>query len=219
MSVAVVVTLTAVLLSGVAGVLCGRSVRRMRHRTTAERLLPVPPALLAWSVPAMSVVSSAMLTWWLVPDRWTWLLPMLPFSVLGAWLSAIDVDVHRLPNRLLKPLAGALLLTTAVAAVIEGHPGHLVVGSALALAVLVGFGILNRLQPGGTGGGDIKLMILISFTLGGLTGSFVTVCAAMLLAGALTILGALALRHTKAIVFGPGLYAGTVVAVLLAATS
>lgn len=218
LDVAETIGIAVVFLAGVAGGLCGRSVHLMRHRTDLERQDRQPPGrALVWMVPFLSVVSAALLCWQMLPTRGLWLLPMAPFAVVGAWLSAIDFDVHRLPNRILKPLAGVVVAGTGTAAAVNGTPTNLAVGVGCGVAVLVAFGVLRRFQPHGTGGGDIKVMILAAFMLGGLTGTVIPFCVAMIVAGTVTIIPALVLRRTRNIVFGPGLYIGTITAALLAA--
>ena len=86
------------------------------------------------------------------------LLAQAGYIGVGAWLAHIDIWEHRLPNRIVAPLAvGILALAIA----------HAATGSAAALAragtgaiLLGGFYFLLRAASGrALGGGDVKLAI------------------------------------------------------------
>lgn len=85
------------------GVLIGVVVRwrlsSLAYRHEDEASHPHPGA--RWWIPVATATASGLLAWRFGVDRWPLLLPTLPLAWFGPWLSAIDLDVRRLPNRLL----------------------------------------------------------------------------------------------------------------------
>ena len=127
------------------------------------------------------------------------------------WLSAIDVELRVLPNRIVLP-AAALVLAAQIAA----FPGHAVewVVSALAAA---GFLLLPLLlYPAGMGMGDVKLALLLGASLGRLVALALVLG---LIAAALAGLALIARRGLAArkqpIPLGPFLALGAILALLL----
>lgn len=143
----------------------------------------------------------------------------LCLPVLAA-LAAIDLDVHRLPDRLTFPLAPLALLITAAASLFTGDWFPLlravIAGPVLAAAYL----LLLLISRGGAGLGlgDVKLAVGLGVLLGWFSWSAV-------LSGTLTgfVLGGLwaavllvtrrATRHSY-IAFGPFMIIGTVLTFL-----
>ena len=74
-----------------------------------------------WWIPLATATASGLLAWRFGVDRWPLLLPTLPLAWLGPWLSAIDLDVRRLPNRLLGVHAAFVAAGVGAAAVIAGR--------------------------------------------------------------------------------------------------
>jgi leader peptidase (prepilin peptidase)/N-methyltransferase len=97
-------------------------------------------------------------------------------------LSVIDIEHHRLPDRLLGPTAALTAAAFAVGALLTGEGGALgraLVGGGIGLFAL---GLLHVAQPNGMGFGDVKLAGLCGLVLGwrgfgfvaiGLFGAFV----------------------------------------------
>ncbi len=151
-----------------------------------------------------------------------------PAAVALAWfgaaavvLAGVDLARHRLPDRVVLPAAAVGVLALAVDAAVLGTWPAL--GRAAAAgAVAWGLGTVARLvQPGGFGGGDVKLLGLLGLLLGWVGWS---VLLAGVLAGfVLGALGALLLialgraGWRTAVAFGPPLLAGAYVALALAA--
>jgi leader peptidase (prepilin peptidase)/N-methyltransferase len=77
-------------------------------------------------------------------------------------LSAIDIETHRLPNRIVLPSA-ALVLAARVATAPENWQSW--VGASL--GAFVCFLVLALENPAGVGMGDVKLMLLLGAALGG----------------------------------------------------
>jgi leader peptidase (prepilin peptidase)/N-methyltransferase len=146
---------------------------------------------------------------------------LLAFGFLGALgvaLGAVDVAVHRLPDRLTRPAYPVLVVLLGAAAVI-GHDGGALVRALLAgLALAATYLLLALLRPGQLGGGDIKLAGLIGLGLGWL--GWPAVIAGTVLAFAATAvvsLGLLAARRISLrseICFGPFMLGGALLAIL-----
>ncbi|MEV0895926.1 prepilin peptidase [Actinoplanes sp. NPDC049802] len=150
---------------------------------------------------------------------WSWELPAyLYLAAVAIALAMIDLDVMRLPDKIVLPsygVAAALLVPVSLAA---GSPADLIRG-ALAAGLL--YLLYRVLAFWGMGGGDVKLAPLLGFHLGWLGWSAVAVgaFAAFLLGGlAGGVLLALKLVSRKTRVpFGPYMLAGAFLAVFAAA--
>ncbi|GAB2598057.1 prepilin peptidase [Paractinoplanes abujensis] len=151
----------------------------------------------------------------------SWELPAyLYLAAISVALAAIDLDVMRLPDKIVLPsyaVALALMAPAVIAAGTWSAAGR----ALLAAAVLyVGYFILAAL-PRGMGGGDLKLSPLIGFYLGWLGWSSVAIGAfsAFLfggVVGAALMLLRRANRKTR-IPFGPYMLAGAFLAVFAGA--
>jgi leader peptidase (prepilin peptidase)/N-methyltransferase len=152
------------------------------------------------------------------------LTPVLPaylyLAAIAVALAAIDLDVHRLPDRIVLPsyLAGGLLLVPAAVAHADWRPAA---RGLLAMAVLflLYFG-LALLYRGGMGFGDVKLAGLLGLHLGWLGWGavwFGTLAGFLLggLAGGALLVARRAGRKS-AIPFGPPMLAGALLAVFAA---
>lgn len=83
---------------------------------------------------------------------------------VSVWLSAIDVREHRLPNRIVGPLAAVVALGVLVAGLLDDDLGR--TGRALAFGVAV-FGVLLIASiVGGLGMGDVKYGFPMATTVG-----------------------------------------------------
>jgi leader peptidase (prepilin peptidase)/N-methyltransferase len=148
-------------------------------------------------------------------------LPLVPYLVLGAALvalSLIDVEHHRLPDRLVFPtLAVAVPLVVAVS-LAEGVPGAI----ASALVGLVAYAgimlVFACISPAGMGMGDVKLGLVLGLFLGWLDLYLVLVGLLLgSLLGAVLSVGVLAVtRDRKAgFPYGPCLCVGALAAIAL----
>jgi leader peptidase (prepilin peptidase) / N-methyltransferase len=82
-------------------------------------------------------------------------------AVVLVVLSAIDLEVRLVPNRVVLPAAG-LVLGGRIAL----EPGRAWVWAAAAFGGAFAFFVLALIRPGGLGMGDVKLMLLIGAALG-----------------------------------------------------
>ena len=150
---------------------------------------------------------------------WSWELPAyLYLAAIAIALAMIDLDVMRLPNKIVLPsygIAAALLVPVSLTA---GDPADLVRGLAAAVVLYV---LYRVLAVWGMGGGDVKLAPLLGFYLGWLGWSAVAVgaFAGFLLGGlvgGVLLASKLASRKSR-IPFGPYMLAGAFLAVFAAA--
>lgn len=167
----------------------------------------------------LELITAAVLA--LLCGRFAGQASVLAFCFLGALgvaLGAIDVAVHRLPDRLTLTAYPVMIVLLGIAAVI-GHDGGALVRALLAgVALTAAYLLLALLSPGQLGGGDVKLAGLIGLGLGWL--GWPTVIAGAALAFALTAVVSLALLAARRIslrseiYFGPFMLGGALLAVL-----
>ncbi|QMU98494.1 prepilin peptidase [Microbacterium esteraromaticum] len=148
------------------------------------------------------------------------LIVHLALAAVGLCLIVIDARSHRLPNRIVLPALGALILLLIVEAIMTGdgeRPTRALLGG-LALAAF--YAMLRLSSRQGMGGGDVKLAAVIGLALAwhGWQTLLLGAAAAFLL-GALHALSLMALRratrHTR-IAFGPWMIIGAALAIGIA---
>jgi leader peptidase (prepilin peptidase)/N-methyltransferase len=148
-------------------------------------------------------------------------LEWIAFLYLGAVsvaLAAIDIDVRRLPDRIVLPSAvvGAVLL--GVADLLRADVSAFGTACAGAGTAALLFAVLWFVKPGGMGLGDVKLAAVLGLNLGqlGLSQLVVGITGGFVLGGVFGI-ALLAVRRAgrgTAIPFGPWMLAGAWVGVL-----
>jgi len=151
---------------------------------------------------------------------WSWELPgYLYLAAIAIALAAIDLDVMRLPDKIVLPSYAVAVVLLAPAVIIGRSWGPAARG-LLAAALLYGLYWILAVLPKGMGRGDLKLAPLLGFYLGLLGWSSVAVGAfAGFLLGGLAggVLMALRLADRKTrIPFGPYMLAGAFLAVFAA---
>jgi len=193
-------------------------VLRGRCRNCDERIPGFHP-LVELAFPLLFVAAV-----WVLGASWT-LLPALWLIPVGLAVSVIDLRTLIVPTRIVWPAFFVAVALCALVAGIEGEWRWLL-SALVGLAVLAGpLFVLWFAIPQGMGFGDVRLSILLGFTLGfyaqgSLVGAvFLSVICMFLSAvlGLLMGLVALGARGRKAKVpFGPALVAGTFVCIALA---
>lgn len=175
-------------------------------------------------------------TWWIVPATgllglvlWVGVrqvesIPVATVFVISSWvmiaLAFIDLDVHRLPDKIQLPSYPILLALLVICAATD--PDWPALGRAIiAGAVLFAFYFLLLLLPSGFGFGDVKLAGLLGLLLGWLGWSYVLRATfATFVIGGLVAVG-LMLRKGSGrkdeFAYGPSMLAGAVVAIVLPA--
>jgi leader peptidase (prepilin peptidase)/N-methyltransferase len=152
---------------------------------------------------------------------WSWELPAyLYLAAVAVALAAIDLDVMRLPNKIVLPSYAVAPLLLLPAVIAEHNWPAAARGLAAAALLYAGYWILGAL-PKGMGGGDVKLAPLLGFYLGWLGWSSVLIgaFAGFLLGGVVgvALLTARAATRKSRIAFGPFMLAGVFLAVFAAA--
>ena len=140
------------------------------------------------------------------------LLAYLYLAAISVALALIDIDTHRLPNRILLPAYGVSAVLLTAGALLAGEPGRLL-GAAVGGAGLFGlYLLLAVVRPGAMGFGDVKLAGVLGIYLGWLGWGQLAVGAfgAFLLGGLFGVVLLLARRagRTSSIPFGPWMLLG-----------
>ena len=197
------------------GVLIGFVVRwrlsalAYRHEGEAGHPNPGP----RWWISVAAATASGLLAWRFGVERWPLLLPCLPLAWFGAWVSGFDLDVRRLPNRLLGVHAALVVAGVGAAAVITNDAAIAIqaaLGGVVALAV---FWVLDHLRPGGFGWGDGKYVPILGAATGAVSltvtwWGFLIACAAAVAATPLR-------RRRADFPLGPWLAGGAIAAPIL----
>ena len=212
-------------IAAVVGLGCGEFLRRRLNRLayrleadpdseeTAETDLPAPGR--RWWIPLVLAAGWAGIVWASAPETWSItesarLVSWLGFATIGLWLSAIDLDVQRLPD------SGQLWLAavTVVGGVVVDwdHPARLLVGLAAGCGCALLFWLIHLFSRGGLGLGDVKLVATCAWWLGlfSLTAVYAAIGIGCLLGLAYSLV-----TRTRSFAFGPWLIAGTLVAGLV----
>jgi leader peptidase (prepilin peptidase) / N-methyltransferase len=212
------VTVTTIAVSAAAGLVAGalwwRWLLPGGHRIPTDE--PRLDLAVTWTVvPAAGVVgglAGVLADLWLVTTAWVYL-------VGGVGLAWVDLDVHRIPDRVLRWWVPALMVTLALAAVTTGWR---TVGTAVTAAVATTVLFLILAIVGSLGLGDVKLAGATGLALGALGWPAVVtgVVAAFAVGGlaAVVMLFRGAGRGTR-LAFGPAIVAGAAVAIAWTASS
>jgi leader peptidase (prepilin peptidase)/N-methyltransferase len=144
----------------------------------------------------------------------------LYLAAVAIALAAIDLDVRRLPDRIVLPSYAIAALLLLPAAVVGPDWANAARGLAGAATLYLLYRLI-ALYPGGMGGGDVTLAPLIGLYLGWLGWSSLAVgaFAGFLLGGVVgvALLGARRVHRGSRLPFGPFMLAGAFVAVFAAA--
>lgn len=221
--------LVAALAAG-GGLALRRRLQLLSYRTEREATTSAPgprwwvvPLLgaLAWLL-TVRVSQEAALS---VPARAVLLLTLVLVAAGCVALAAIDLDVHRLPDRLVAGCAGVLVAGLGVVALLGAgvEPWSRSVLCALASGALYLLLALLSLARGswGVGLGDVKLSMLLGAALGwfGALNAVIGIYAGFLVGGAVA-LGLLLTRRVSVgdhLAYGPAMMLGALVGVMLPA--
>ncbi len=146
-------------------------------------------------------------------------LPWVVFIILGVALSAIDFQLHRLPD----VLNGALYLSGvalfSLDAILNHRLDHLRSAVIASIALSAFYWLVNLLSKGGMGMGDVKLAASIGLYTGYISALsvYVAAMASFVLGGAVGITIMVLRKGTRksAVPFGPFMLAGAVISIWL----
>jgi leader peptidase (prepilin peptidase)/N-methyltransferase len=152
--------------------------------------------------------------------QWSLLPAYLYLGAVGAALTLIDIDVHRLPDLIVLPSYPIAFVLLLVPTVVTGEWERLLRGVLAGLALYVGYLALAMVSPGGggLGFGDVKLAGVLGLLLGwlGWGPAFVSVLAAFVIGGFIGVILLIARRASRSshIAFGPSMILGAWVALM-----
>lgn len=161
-------------------------------------------------VEVTTAVAFAAVTVW---AGWSWALPAwLYLATISICLTAIDLDVRRLPDVIVKPSYAVLGALFTAAALADGDQRSMV-GAAIGTAALGSLYLLIVfIAPRGMGWGDVKLSGVLGMALGFLgwqtlaVGAFAGFLLGGVVGGALLAIGRIARRSR--IPYGPWMILG-----------
>jgi len=143
------------------------------------------------------------------------LAAQLGFVAVGVWITHVDIRDHRIPNRVVVPLACIILALCTVAAAADGSAATLARGVAGAIALGGLYAALRAASGGALGGGDVKLAVPIGMLLSwdGWIPLFIGGGLAFLIGGTWSVALLVTRRGTAttAVAFGPFMVLGAVV--------
>jgi leader peptidase (prepilin peptidase)/N-methyltransferase len=152
----------------------------------------------------------------------SWALPAFLYLVaIGVALSLIDLDVHRLPNKIVLPSYAVVAALLVVASAGEDNWNALVRAAIGGAALYLFYFVLRFIYPKGMGFGDVKLAGILGMSLAWLgwsqfvVGAFLGFLLGAVVGGGLMAIK-LATRKSK-IPFGPFMIVGAYLAVLFGA--
>jgi leader peptidase (prepilin peptidase)/N-methyltransferase len=213
----------AVILLGLLGAGVGLWLRGLlagaSYRLEPERDQPLPRH--TWWLAIAVALAWATLTFRFGGiAHWSLLPAFLYLGAVGAALTLIDLDVHRLPDLLVLPSYPIAFVLLLVPTVVTGQWGWLLRAVLAGIALFVVYLVLALVSPGGggLGLGDVKLAGLLGLFLGWLGWGpvLVSVLAAFVVGGLIAVF-MLLVRHASRsthIAFGPSMMLGAWVALM-----
>jgi leader peptidase (prepilin peptidase)/N-methyltransferase len=187
----------------------GWLILRGRCRDCGEPISPRYPIVEAFTGLAFAGIALAVG----IEAPAVWALPAyLYLAAISIALVLIDLDHHRLPDRIVLPSIGVGAVLLALASWASGDWEALLRAGIGGAGLYALYYVIRFIQPRGMGGGDVKLAAVLGLYLGWLgwgplaVGAF----AAFLLGGvyAIVLLITRRARRTTPIPFGPWMIAG-----------
>ena len=206
------ITVLAVLGAGVGAWLTG-VLADASYRRPDERDCPLPPHPW-WLVIAVSVAWATLTFRVGGHAHWSLLPAYLYMGAVGAALTLIDIDVHRLPDLIVLPSYPIAFVLLLVPTVVTGEWGALLRAVLAGLALFVGYLVLALVSPGGggLGLGDVKLAGVLGLLLGwlGWGPAIVSVLAAFVIGGVIAVIMLVLGRANRSshMAFGPSMILG-----------
>lgn len=198
----------AVLAGSLVGWVLTRRLATLRYRHPDETGRAAPAS--RWWLILATGTAWGWLVFTLVDQPATVIVMWLPLSAAFGWISAVDLDVQRIPNRTLGSIAIWVAVCVIALATTEHVADPLFHAVTAGTGCLIGFAILHIASPKALGFGDVKLAAILGAAIGVV--SLTAVLAALLFACILALTWATATRTTH-IAFGPWLAAGAILGV------
>jgi len=206
------VTVLAVLGAGV-GLWLTRVLADASYRYPQERHKPRPRH--TWWLVIVVALAWASLTFRVGGQaQWSLLPAYLYLGAIGAALTLIDLDVHRLPDLIVLPSYPIVFVLLLVPTVVTGRWDALLRAVLAGFALYVGHFVLAFVSPGagGLGMGDVKLAGVLGLLLGwlGWRPAVLSVCAAFVIGGVVAVVLLLTRRASRQshIALGPSMLLG-----------
>lgn len=209
-------------LGAAIGLLTRHLLAPLSYRLDDEQELP-HPGRRSWLIIASAISLGSISAWLVHTDNLTLAPIVLPLTLTAPALAAIDVDVMRLPNRILGPVAGLTLAglasvgtagsSASIDAALRGSWDVALKSAAGAVLAGVTFGLLNIVSRGGVGFGDVKLAAVVGLATGAV--SLMSVWWAVAVGTLLALIWRTIRRRTGPSPFGPWLLLGAWVGVLI----
>jgi leader peptidase (prepilin peptidase)/N-methyltransferase len=206
-------------LGGGVGAWVARALADASYRYPEERHQPLPRHSW-WPVVAVAL-AWASLTFRLGGHaQWSLLPAYLYLGAVGAALTLIDLDVHRLPDLIVLPSYPIAFVLLFVPTVVTGQWAALLRAVLAGLALYLVYLVLWRvsLGRGGLGEGDVKLAGVLGLLLGwlGWDVAIFSVFAAFVSGGVIALILLVTRRATlkSHIAFGPSMILGAWVALM-----
>jgi len=201
------------------GVWLMRALADASYRQRQERDQPLPRR--TWWLVIVVALTWASLAFRLGGyAHWSLLPAYLYLGAVGAALTLIDVDVHRLPDLIVLPSYPIVFVLLLVPTVVTGQWGVFLRAMLAGVLLFVVYLVLALVSPGGggLGFGDVKLAGVLGLSLGWLGWGpvLVSVLAAFVLGGVIALVLLLTRRASRSshIAFGPSMMLGALVALM-----
>lgn len=203
--------LAAAIIGGAFGLWQRHTAALLTYRLDAEADLPAPGRR-SWIVWTAAITFTGLGAWAAATASWPLLPAILPLAAVGPLLAAIDLDVQRLPNRILAPIAGLTMAGVASTLITLDGPTSAISAAAGGLVTGTIFALLHLVSRGGIGFGDVKLSAVIGMAVGSV--GFPSLLWAILLACLCAAVWAIVTHQRGPFPFGPWLLAGAWLGVL-----
>jgi leader peptidase (prepilin peptidase) / N-methyltransferase len=196
-----------------------RSLALLTYRHPQERHRPLPRHTW-WLMIAVACAWASLTFRFGGHERWSLLPAYLYLGAVGAALTLIDLDVHRLPDLIVLPSYPIVFMLLLVPTVVSGQWGALLRAVLAGLALFVVYLVLALVSPGGggLGFGDVKLAGVLGLLLGWLGWSpvIVSVLAAFVIGGVIALILLLVGKASRSshIAFGPSMILGAWLALM-----
>lgn len=211
MTTILLISLVATAMGLVLGQWTRHTLADLRYRTDQEQVLPNPGSR-HWITWTSALAGGSIAAWIAGTDSWTLAPVLLPLTIAGPALAAIDLDVMRLPNRIVGPVALITVAGLASTFATQGGSGTPLKGTSGALIAGGTFWLLSLITRGGIGFGDVKLAAIVGIPLGAVSPSIIF--WALVVSAIAAFAWSRASRRNGPLAYGPWLLVGAWLAII-----